>query len=215
MKTSIAIVDDHHLVAQALASLIQKFEEYEVVFFAENGQDLLTILAQRTSPDIILLDLVMPIMDGFSTAEQLKKQYPAIKIIALSMHDEEEKIMRMLRLGARGFLPKGCRPAELKKALDDVRDKQYHFSEFLTGKIVHNLLPTDVPPPPAIPALNDREKEFIRLSCSDLTYAEIANIMCVSPRTIDGYRESVFQKLNVKSRPGMVMKAIKLGIVSI
>jgi two-component system invasion response regulator UvrY len=127
MKTSIAIVDDHHLVAQALASLIQKFEEYEVIFFAENGQDLLSILAQRDLPDIILLDLVMPVLDGFATAEQLKKQYPAIKIIALSMHDDEERIMRMLRLGARGFLPKGCRPAELKKALDDVRDKQYHF----------------------------------------------------------------------------------------
>lgn len=214
-KTSIAIVDDHLLVAQALAGLIQKFDTFEVCFIAENGRVLLHDIKHKGLPDIILLDLNMPEMDGFATAEQLRANYPSIKTIALSMHDGEEQIVRMIQLGARGFLPKGCKPVELKQALEEVRTKGYYYSEYLTEKLIRNLRPTDADTLPKTADLNTRERDFVQLACSDLTYVEIADKMCVSPRTVDGYRESVFQKLHVKSRVGMVIMAIRLGIFSV
>lgn len=215
MRTSIAIVEDHNLVAQAIAELVQKFDDYEVIFIAENGRELLKLLEQRDPPEIILLDLHMPVMDGFATAKQLRISYPAIKFIALSMFDAEEKIIRIIKLGARGFLPKGCRPAELRQALNDVRDKGYYLSEYLAEKLIRNLRPIEIDIPTELPDLTERERDFIKLACSDLTYVDIADKMCVSPRTVDGYREAVFQKVNAKSRVGMVLRAIKMGIVSI
>lgn len=215
MKTKIAIVDDHALVAKAFSGLIERFEDYEVIFEAQNGKDLIRLLALNHIPDMILLDINMPIMDGYETALWLKNNFPDIKVIALSMNNTEESIVGMLRNGARGYLLKDSRPSELKLALDTVLQKGYYYTDFITDKLIRSLnLGTHKDPAEAI-GLNEREKEFIKLACSDLTYVEIADKMNVSPRTVDGYRESSFEKLNVKSRIGMVLEALKLKIVSL
>jgi len=213
MPTSIAITDDHHLMAEALADLINKFEEYEVIYIAENGRDLLDQLEKGPLPDIALVDLHMPEMDGFETALQLRKLYPAIRVLALSMNDREDYVVRMLRNGARGYLLKGCRPAELRHALDDVRTKGFYYSDFLTSQLINNLNPSESDEPGSVFSLNGREQEFVKLACSELTYNEIADRMCVSPRTVDGYREVVFQKMGVKTRVGMVIEAFRNGLV--
>lgn len=215
MSTTVAVVDDHILVAQALAELIQKFESYDVLFVAENGRDLLNYLKRKQIPDIILLDLKMPEMDGFETAEYLRQNHPEVKVIALSMFDEEEKVARMLRLGVRGYLLKGCRPSELRLALDDVSKKGYHYSDFLTNKLIRNLTPGESANNSVVPQLNEREIKFLQLAARELTYVEVADRMCLSPRTIDGYREVLFQKLNVKSRTGMVLEALRLGLIKL
>ncbi|GAB3994026.1 response regulator transcription factor [Spirosoma daeguense] len=215
MPTTIAVVDDHHLMAQALAEFIKKIDGYDVAFVAENGRDLLTYLKRRQIPDIILLDLNMPEMDGFETAAYLQQHHPDIKVIALSMFDEEERVARMVRLGVRGYLRKGSRPSELRLALDDVRKKGYHYSEFLTNKLIRNLVPGEPVKQPEVPSLSEREIKFLQLASSDRTYAEIAEIMCVAPRTVDGYRETIFQKMNVKSRTGMVIEALRLKIIEL
>jgi two-component system, NarL family, invasion response regulator UvrY len=213
MNTTVAVVDDHNLLAQALSDLIQRFDGFEVLFVVGNGRELLTRLAQQPHPDIVLLDINMPEMDGFETAEYLRQHHPAIRVLALSMVDREEQIVRMIRHGARGYLLKGCRPAELRQALEDIRTFGFHYSEFLTDQLVKNI---QSPAPVVMPIqLNDREREFLRLACSDLTYAEIADRMCVAPRTIDGYREGLFQKLAVKSRVGMALEAVRLGLVEV
>ncbi|WP_266368031.1 response regulator [Tellurirhabdus rosea] len=215
MKTTIAITDDHRLLAQALSDMIQNFEKYEVVYIAGNGKELLNQMQRGPVPDIVLLDISMPEMDGFETALHLKQHYPAVKILALSMTDREEHIVRMIRHGARGYLLKSCRPSELRQALDDIRLRGFHYSEFLTNHLVRSLNPTEMNTTSVNFTFNGREQEFLKMACSDLTYAEIADKMCVSTRTVDGYRESLFQKMNVKSRVGMAITAIRMGLVQV
>ncbi|WP_234735026.1 response regulator transcription factor [Tellurirhabdus bombi] len=211
MKTSIAIVDDHRLFAYSLSDLVQKFDNYEVTIVAEHGRDLLKYLNRGDRPQLVLLDVHMPEMDGFTTAAYLKQNFPDIKVIALSMMDQEDHVVRMVQSGARGYLLKICRPAELRQALDDVCTKGYHYSASLTERLVKVLDPAKNDAPTAYFKFSGREHEFLKMACSDLTYAQIADKMCVSPRTVDGYRESLFEKMNVKSRVGMAIAAIRWG----
>jgi two-component system invasion response regulator UvrY len=215
MKTTIAIVDDHELMAKALSGLVQKYEDYDVLYEVFGGKELIQRIKLNMVPDIVLLDINMPEMDGYETALWLKNNYPEIKILALSMNDKEESIVKMLRNGAGGYLLKGCKPHELKQALDSIVQKGFYYTEYITSQLIKSLNPETFQNPLDLLGLNDRETQFIKLSCSDLTYAEIADKMCVSPRTVDGYRESVFQKMNVKSRVGMVLEAIRLKIFEV
>jgi two-component system, NarL family, invasion response regulator UvrY len=212
MKHTIAIVDDHQLVATAFSGLIGRFEDYEVIFEAENGQEMIRHFNLKMIPKIVLLDINMPTMDGYETALWLKNNYPEVMVLVLSMNNSDDSIVKMLRNGARGYLLKDSRPSELKKALDELIQKGYHYTDFITDKLVRSLnLDTFKNPVEAI-GLNERELTFLQLACSDLTYTEIADKMCVSPRTVDGYREVLFQKLEVKSRVSMVMEAIRLRL---
>jgi len=213
MSTTIAIADDHQLLAQALSDLIQKFEGYDVLYVAENGRDLIERFPTQGIPDILLLDIHMPEMDGFETAAYLQQHHPDLKILTLSMMDRDEHVSRMIRYGVRGYLLKGSRPSELRQALDDIRTKGFYYSEFLTRHLLQSIQEAKITVNPALSQLNDRELQFLKLACSDLTYAEIAELMFVSVRTIDGYRESLFHKFRVKSRVGMVMEALRQGII--
>ncbi len=215
MTTTIAIVDDHELMAKALSGLVQKYEGYEVLYEVSNGKELIHRIKLKMIPDIVLLDINMPEMDGYETSLWLKNNYPEIKILALSMNDKEESIVKMLRNGAGGYLLKGCKPYELKQALDSIVQKGFFYTEYVTSQLIKSLNPDSFQNPVDQLGLNERETNFIKLSCSDLTYVEIADKMCVRPRTVDGYRESVFQKMNVKSRVGMVLEAIRLKVVEI
>ncbi|WP_026994107.1 response regulator transcription factor [Flectobacillus major] len=208
----IAIADDHQLVAKAIAGLIDKMEQYEVMYEVENGKQLIHYFELNMIPNIVLLDINMPELDGYETALWLKNNHPNVKILALSMYDKEEAIIGMLRNGAKGYLLKGCRPSELKLALDSVIEKGFYYSEYVTHKLVKNLHAEKTANPIEQLGLNSREKDFILYACSEMTYHEIADKMCVSPRTIDGYREQVFQKMNVKTRVGIVLEAVRLGL---
>lgn len=217
MPISIAIADDHHLVAEAISDLLRKFDKYDVLFVADNGRELLNHLQRGPLPDIALVDLHMPEMDGFETAVQLRQLHPTVRVLALSMTDREEHIVRMIRNGARGYLLKGCRSSELRRALDDVMEKGFYYSDFLTNQLVRSLNAPEASGPVARFNLNDRESEFLKLACSDLelTYIQVADRMCVSPRTVDGYREAVFQKMGVKTRVGMLIQAQRHGLVDL
>jgi len=214
MKTTIAIVDDHELVAKALSGLVQRYEVYEVIYEVGNGKELINRINLKMIPDIVLLDIKMPEMDGYETALWLKKNHPEVKVVALSMHNEEESVIKMLRNGACAYLLKGCKPRELKQALDEVVQKGRSYNEFVTEKLIKSLNPETPHNPQELLGIIDREMEFIKWACDgDLNYTEIADKMCVSPRTVDGYRESVFQKMKVKTRVGMVVEAIRLKLV--
>ncbi len=214
-KNTVAVVDDHELMAKALSGLIQRFDEYEVLYEVYNGKELQNRFELKTIPDLVLLDINMPVMDGYQTCLWLKNNFPEVRVLALSMNDKEDAIVKMLRNGARGYLLKDCKPTELKQALDALVSKGYYYNEFITGQLIKSLNPELPSDPAAKLRLNDRELQFVRLSCSDLTYTEVADKMCVSPRTVDGYRESVFEKMNVKSRVGMVIEAIRLKLVEV
>jgi two-component system, NarL family, invasion response regulator UvrY len=213
-KTLVAIADDHSLLRNALANLINTFEGYTIILEADNGKDLRAKILQHIIPDIVLLDVNMPEMDGFETTQWLHTHYPQIKVLALSMLSDERTIIKMFRLGAKGYLLKNTDPAELREALDSVMNKNVYLSEYVSGKLVSGLH-HDADHNEKEVVLNEKEREFLRWACSELSYKEIAAKMFLSPRTIDDYRQSLFNKLKVHSRVGLVMYAIKNGIAEV
>ena len=216
-KTNVALVDDHVLLRNGLAGVVKTFGDFEVLFEANNGKHFIEQLGHHSTPEIILLDINMPEMDGFDTAVWLKKNHPDIRVLALSMYDNENAIIRMFKAGAKGYILKDCDPQELRTALDSVVRKGYYYSEMVTGRLIHtiNQLDEEESNIKQLVQLNEREIEFLKLACTEMTYKEIADKMFLSPRTIDGYRDTLFEKLNAKTRVGLVMYAIKNGIVAV
>ncbi|MEI9935328.1 MAG: response regulator transcription factor [Ferruginibacter sp.] len=212
----LVLVDDHSLLRNGLAALVKSFG-HEVLFEANNGNDFITKLVSTNLPDIVLLDINMPEMDGYETAQWIKTNHSTIKIMALSMYDNEGAIIRMLRCGAKGYILKDADPAELKAAIDAFVSKGYYYSDWVSNKIANVINKIDDDGVGFIRAieLNDREVEFLKYVCTDLTYKEISDKMFVSPRTVDGYRESLFKKLQLKTRVGLALYAIKNGIVNV
>jgi len=213
MKINIGIADDHQLFLKSLGTLLSTYPAFEVVTEALHGEELLRKLELLpVKPDIILIDVNMPVMDGPRAVEKIVKTYPAIKIAALSMKDDDISIIRMLKAGCCAYLLKDIHPAELEKALDEIYKKGYYNADVANinyRRLIQKAGDTDAL------KLTDREKEFLHLSCSELTYKEIAAQMILSERTIDGYRESLFVKLNVKSRVGMALEALRRNLVSL
>jgi two-component system, NarL family, invasion response regulator UvrY len=211
----IVLVDDHILLRNGLAGLIKDLG-HTVLFEADNGKDLIKKTEAANLPDIILLDINMPEMDGYDTARWLKQHHPQIKILALSMYDNEKAIINMLKSGAKGYILKDSDPSMLNAAIHELLQKGFYYSELVSGKLMHaishleedNVFKTNG-------NITERETEFLKYSCTELTYKEIAEKMFLSPRTIDGYRDSLFEKLNLKTRVGLAIYAIKNGLVEI
>lgn len=215
LQHSIVIVDDHQIVSEAIAGLIDALPQYNVLYQVRNGRELVNRFASKQNiPDIVLLDIHMPIMNGFETAAWLQQQHPEVSFVALTMNDDEESIIKMLRLGARGYLLKDIGSDELLVALNEVLRKGYYYNELVTSRLVSNLN-NDGREKAAQNLFKDKELEFLRLACTEMTYKEIADAMCLSPKTIDGYRDAIFQKLNVKNRTGLVIYAIKHKLIDI
>jgi DNA-binding NarL/FixJ family response regulator len=213
----IALVDDHTMFRKGMIALINLFPNYKILFDASNGQDFIKQLKPQHLPDILLLDIAMPEMDGYLTANWVKVNHPEIKVLALSTMDSETAIIKMIKHGAKGYVLKDAEPAELKQAFDDVLSKGFYYNDLVSRKIIQsvNLLMDDSTGLDTFAKLSDRELVFLKLACSEKTYAEIAKEMFVSERTADGYREALFKKLNVSTRVGLVMFAIKNELVKL
>ncbi len=215
--TKIALVDDHELLRNGLAAIINTFEGYTVALSANNGKDFIEQLKNNTDiPDIVLLDITMPVMNGYDTALWIKANLPDTKILVLSMMDNDNAIIQMLKNGASGYILKDTKPAILKDALNNMREHGYFMNDLINGRMLHRVN-TQNSNRIAASSLNltERELTFLKLACSENTYKEIAEQMHASPRTVDSYRDSLFEKLQIKSRVGLVMFAIKNGIVTI
>ena len=213
-KIQVAVADDHKLLRNALARLVNTFDGYSVLFEADNGKDLRARITQHMVPDMVLLDVNMPEIDGFETTKWLQKTYPHIKVLVLSMMSDEKSIIKMFRLGAKGYLLKNAEPEELKFAMDSIINKNVYLSEYVSGKLVSGLNQNADKDEEEV-VLNEKEREFLRWTCSELSYKEIGEKMYVSARTADDYRQALFIKLKVHSRVGLVMYAIKNGIVEL
>ena len=213
----LALVDDHTLFRKGLINLIELVcSDCEILFEADNGVDLQQKITKANEPDILLLDVNMPKMDGFATVQWLTENFPLVKILVVSMVEKEESIVRMLKLGVKGYLSKDVEPQVLGEALNAIMNKGFYYTDFITGKLVHALNSNNNPDKvktDAMRLMNEREKDFLQLACSELTYNEIAGKMFVSPKTVDGYRNALFEKFNVKSRVGLVLFAIKKELV--
>jgi DNA-binding NarL/FixJ family response regulator len=209
MKTSVGIVDDHQLFLKSLGLMLKSFKVYDVVIEALNGKELQDkILTGGTIPSIMLLDVNMPVMNGIETAKWMHANYPKVKLVALSMNDNDTIIIEMIKAGCCAYMLKETHPDELEKALQEIQVKGFYNGDASNITFRRMLLSES-----EVVQMTENEKQFLQYACSDMTYREIAALMFLSERTIDGYRAALFKKLKVESRVGLAMEAIRKGLV--
>ncbi|MFC0517234.1 response regulator [Mucilaginibacter angelicae] len=206
----IALVDDHRLFRSGMAALVTNFKRYNILFEAANGQELVNTISSGIVPDIILLDISMPVMDGVEAAQVLRAKHPGVRIIILSMFEDAEKVLLMVKMGVKGYLLKDSEPYEVEEALLKVSQGELYYPEFVTRHLITNFNSKleNI-------KLNPREIEFLRLTGTELTYKEIAETMNISVRTVDSYRDQLFEKLQIKSRVGLVLYSIKNKLIEL
>jgi two-component system, NarL family, invasion response regulator UvrY len=210
----VALADDHVLLRNALANLVDNFGTCKVVFEAGTGKALVEKINDGLMIDVVILDLNMPEMDGFETALWFKENAPSVHLLMLTMYDSELSLIRLLQAGVKGFLKKDIHPEELKFAISSVVQSGYYYSNHTTGKLVNLFRGPNCNMNLQKALLSDQELEFLRFICTDLTYKEIAQQMGLNPRTVDSLRDQLFGKLDVKSRVGLAMIAIRHGVVT-
>lgn len=212
MNYKIVIVDDHLLIAKAISGIIEHFPKYSVLYEVEHGKALIEKFNNpKNIPDIVLLDISMPVMDGFETAKWLKTHHPDVIVLTLSMQDDDLSLIKMIKAGAKGYLLKNIHPKELEKALDEVTSKGVYYPEWVASKVFMKMSGDSTTAPMDIVHLSEREIEFLKYCCTEYTYKEISEMMSCSARTVEGYRDILFSKLGLKTRVGLVLYAIKTG----
>jgi DNA-binding NarL/FixJ family response regulator len=207
----VVLVDDHRLFRKGIAELVNDFTGFAVVWEAENGKEFTQKISPQALPDIVLLDVSMPVMDGFETAQWMEQRYPEVKILSLSMHDDDETIMKMLQSGVNGYVLKNADPSELEKALNTLEKEGSYYSTRVAEILVKNFNKNKE----VKVELSGREIEFLKLSCTELPYKSFAPLLKVHPRVVEAIRETLFKKLQVVSRVGLVLYAIKNGIYKV
>ncbi len=206
MKYTVVVVDDHILLSQAIGELVHTFDQFQVMYICKNGKELISKLnSSEPAPDLVLMDVNMPILNGVETTAHLKEHFPDIKVLALSIEEDENTILKMLRAGARGYLLKDIKKSELQTALSEVIKNGYYYTNTVVKIMVDSLHNNNE----KTKTLKEREIEFIRHACTEKTYKEIAEQMFLSPKTIEGYRDALFDKLNLRNRTGLVLYAIR------
>lgn len=211
-KISIAIVDDHTLFRQGIANLLTESDRVTVVFDAGNGVDMIKKIPAYTLPQVILMDINMPVMDGYNATKWLKENYPQIKVLALSMHEDDKAIIQMLKNGAGGYMLKESKVNDLLNAITTIAAQSFFINELVSERLLRNIQDEKAVKHTSM-ALNANELKFLELCCTDSTYKQIADIMNLSPHTIDNYREALFLKFGIKSRTGLVIYALKNDLI--
>jgi len=212
-KKTLALVDDHGLFLKGLSSLLKEYEEIDILFQATDGKDLLNKLKVKT-PEVILLDIRMPVMDGIEALLHVRQKYPDVKVIMLTQHNEEQMIYHLMEKGAHGFLPKDADIEVVVDAIYAVLANGYYFNERISkalAKGASSMKKTALPF--NVSALSEREIEVVKLICKQMTGKEIADFLCLSPRTIETYKENIFQKTGAKNNVGIVFYALQYELL--
>lgn len=207
----LAIADDHEIVRKGVKEIITSFGGFEIEIEASNGKELYQKLqAAEHLPDIVVMDISMPVWDGYETLDAIRKKWPEMKVLVLTMHKHELAIIRMFRSGANGFLLKNSNPKELQKALMSIYDTSLYFSEVASSNLYHRLQHSNI-----MPTLSEKEIQLLKYCHTDLTYKEIGDKMNISERSVAGHRITLFEKLGVNSRAALVVCGIQMGIIPI
>jgi two-component system invasion response regulator UvrY len=209
----VGLADDHTMFRRGIISILNESDRFTVVAEGANGKELIQAIEHlKTPPDVCLLDINMPKLNGYETLQHLRAQYPEMKFLVLTMLEHEFVIIKMLRLGANGYLLKEDDPNDLKRAIETVYEKSFYHTDLVNGHLI-SIVQNGLEYKKIV--LSDHEQKFLEYSCSEMTYKEIAVLMKVSARTVEGYRDMLFDKLNVKSRTGLAIYALKLGLATL
>jgi DNA-binding NarL/FixJ family response regulator len=215
-KIKLAIVDDHKIFRNGLKATLEDCADFDLVLEASNGKQLIALLPSAM-PDVIMMDIKMPEMDGIQTTAHVKEHFKGIKVLALSMFNEDKYIIDMMKAGASGYLLKNAEPEEIIEAISTVYEKDYYFNEHLSVTLIKQLAGNTTPGYNAqsLVDFNEREIEILRLVCQEYSNAEIADKICLSVRTVEGYRARLFEKTHSKNLVGLVIFAVKTGIINV
>lgn len=218
-KITLAIADDHRLFREGLSSIFRQYPTIEVIIEAANGQELLDKIAvAAASPDVVLMDLDMPVLDGMKATEILKKTYPQIKVLVISMHNQDQIILKMLDLGANGYLLKDAEADELIKAIETVKAKDYYFNDYINHVLLKNVKEKKNYSQVSLQnyeILTSRELEILKLICEGDSSNEIAEKLFIGKRTADFHRQNLLEKLKVKNTASLIVYAVRNGLVDL
>ena len=212
-KINLAVVDDQQLFRRGIISLLKEFNDFNIMLEAPDGKVFLEEIRKK-QPDVVLLDIEMPVLDGVKTTEQVRMLYPDVKIIILTLHDEESFIVHLIEKGAHGFLLKNNEIETVVEAIHSVVETGYYFSDRVSRAMVKGLMHSKM----IVPSFNtvnltEREIEIIRLICKEYTNKEMSEELCLSIRTIDGHRKRIIEKIGARNTAGVVMYAMKNNLV--
>lgn len=213
-KIKIAIADDYKIFREGLKVGFSADAGVEVMMEADNGEDLLKLMESST-PDVILMDLKMPIMDGMEATKIVRKKYPAVKILVVSMYEDDKFIIHLMETGANGYLLKNAEPDEILRSVYAVHENGYYFNDLVNKALLKKLVIKNNFKPSFNQnvELSEREMEVLKLICEEKTAAEIAKQIFLSPRSVEGIRQRLIEKVGVRNSAGLVMFAVKNGIV--
>lgn len=215
-KIDVVITDDHKLFRKGIRSLLEDFEFIENLYETENGSELLDLLNNTTpKPDVILLDLKMPVMDGVEAHKKLREFYPDIKVIILTMEDDEQYILHLINEGVNGYLMKNADPDELEVALKKVVENDFYFTDDISALVFRNFTSGNKNKEASSVIISPRELQVLELICKENTAAEIADKLALSVRTVEGYRRKLLNKTGTKNIAGLVVFALKNNLVKI
>lgn len=213
-KITIAIADDYKVYRDGLKVGLSADDNLEIILEADNGEELLKAL-ETTTPDIILMDLKMPIMDGMEATKAVRKKYPAIKVLVITMYEDDKFIIHMMENGANGYLLKNAEPDEIRKSIYAVYENGYYFNDLVNKALLKKLVLKNNLKPSFNQniELTERELEVLKLICEEKTAAEIAKDIFLSPRSVEGIRQRLIEKIGVRNTAGLVMFAVKNNMV--
>jgi DNA-binding NarL/FixJ family response regulator len=216
-KWTVYIADDQTLFRKGMSRLVKSFSSVKEVKEAANGKELMALVKEQ-QPDVILMDLEMPVMDGVEATEKIIAKYPDIKIIVLSMHDTQQHIFYLMEIGAHAFLLKNAEPEEVKKAIESVIKHDFYQNKIVIealrkGAIDQRRQKQERPMFRETAPLSDREKEVVQLICRELTMKEIGDKLALSEKTIQNHRARILDKLNVRNTVGLVKYAYESGLI--
>ncbi len=213
-KIKIAIADDYKIFREGLKVGLSADENFEVIMEADNGEDLLKELLTLT-PDVIIMDLKMPLMDGMEATKEVRKKYPSIKVLVVSMYDDDKFIIHLMETGANGYLLKNTEPDEIRRSIYAVHENGYYFNDLVNKALLKKLVLKNNLKPSFNQnvELTERELQVLKLICEEKTANEIGKEIFLSPRSVEGIRQRLIEKIGVRNTAGLVMFAIKNGMV--
>jgi DNA-binding NarL/FixJ family response regulator len=210
---TVAITDDHVLFRQGVKTAMGMKRDIKILFEADNGMQLLNML-KHTQPDVLLLDVQMPIMDGIATLPEVKKLYPDVKVIMLTMHDEPTMITRLMELGANSYLTKNSDSELIYEAIKTCHEQEFFFNALTNKALIDGLrMKRQDSPYSQDVKLNEKEITVLRLMCEEKSTKEIADIVDLSPRTVEAIRDKLKSKIGARSTAGLILYAVKHNII--